>query len=133
MISDKIKTYYTQFIKFGMVGVSNTAISLAVYYVLIHFGIHYLLANASGFVVSVINSYFWNSHFVFKNKTEKNEFHAFLKVFTSYGISFCISCVLMIILVQIIGIDKRIAPIIRLGLTIPLNFIMNKLWAFKDK
>ena len=35
-----------QFIKFGMVGVSNTVVSLATYYLFTFFGVHYLIANA---------------------------------------------------------------------------------------
>ena len=49
-----------QFIKFGMVGVSNTVVSLATYYLFTFFGVHYLIANALGFVTGIIgtaNSY----------------------------------------------------------------------------
>lgn len=122
-----------QFIKFGTVGVSNTLLSLAIYYLLIHFGVHYLLANAAGFVVSVCNSYFWNSRLVFKNKQEKSGIKAFLKVFASYGVSFLLSCTLMLLFVQALGVSEYFAPILRLLFTIPLNYFLNKMWAFKDK
>lgn len=39
----------------------------------------------------------------------------------------------MTLFVQVMGISQMIAPIPRLVFTIPLNFLMNKLWAFKDK
>ena len=44
-----------QFIKFGMVGVSNTVVSLATYYLFTFFGVHYLIANALGFVTGTLN------------------------------------------------------------------------------
>lgn len=122
-----------QFIKFGLVGVSNTIISLGFYYLLVFFNVHPVIANAVGFIASVINSYFWNSRFVFKDKTENNKKKAFVKVFVSYGISFLLSTVLIELFVDVLGISKYIAPILRLLVTIPLNFLLNKIWAFKEK
>lgn len=130
---NSIQKLAKQFFKFGMVGVSNTLISLGCYYILVYLGVNYLLANAVGFLVSVCNSYFWNSRFVFKEKTESSGIRAFAKVFISYGISFCLSSVLMILFVQVLSISEYIAPILRLIFTIPLNFVVNKLWAFKEK
>lgn len=130
---NKLLKLAKQFFKFGIVGVSNTLISLGCYYLLVWLGLHYLIANAVGFVLSVINSYFWNSRYVFKEKTEHNGIRAFVKVFLSYGASFCLSSVLMLLFVQVLGISEYIAPILRLVFTIPLNFVMNKLWAFKEK
>ena len=51
-----------QFVKFGIVGVSNTLISLAVYQLALNaLGMHYLAANLLGLVISVINAYYWNN------------------------------------------------------------------------
>lgn len=130
---DGFWTVFKQFFKFGLVGLSNTAISLGIYYLLVYLGVHYVLANACGFVVSVINSYLWNSRVVFKGKQEKSAARAFAKVFCSYGVSFFLSTVLMLFFVQILHISQYIAPLLRLLFTVPLNFMMNKLWAFKDK
>ena len=59
-----------QFIKFGMVGVSNTVVSLATYYLFTFFGVYYLIANALGFVTGTLNAYYWNSKFVFKEEAK---------------------------------------------------------------
>ncbi len=128
----KIVKLIKQFFKFGIVGVSNTLISLGIYYLFVYLGFHYLLANTFGFLVSVLNSYFWNSRFVFKDKRESSGLRAFSKVFVSYGISFCLSSVLMVLFIQVLQISEYIAPLLRLVLTIPLNFVMNKIWAFKE-
>lgn len=119
--------------KFGIVGVSNTMISLGCYYLLVWLGVNYLLANAAGFVLSVMNSYFWNSRYVFTDKTEKSRVRAFVKVFLSYGISFCLSSVLMFLFVQVLSVSPYVAPVLRLIFTIPLNYMMNKCWAFKER
>ena len=60
-----------QFVKFGIVGVSNTAISLCVYEICIHLGLHYVLSNGIGLVVSVINAYYWNNRCVFGDGEKK--------------------------------------------------------------
>lgn len=123
-----------QLIKFALVGCSNTIISLAVYYFTHYFlGIHYLIAYTLGFFVSVCNAFFWNSKYVFKDKQETNQIKAFIKLMTSYGASFLISLVLMGFMVELLNIPSLIAPIIKLMVTIPLNFVLNKVWVFKDK
>lgn len=121
-----------QFVKFGLVGVSNTLISLAVYYaVVLLFGVeHYILANTLGFVISVINAYIWNSKFVFQKKDRKHG-KSFVKVFVSYGSTFLLGTGFLFVLVHYWNVSEMIAPIINLLLTIPLNFLLNKFWAFK--
>jgi len=121
-----------QFIKFGIVGVSNTLVHLAIYYVLVLLGVHHLLANAVGFVISVLNAYYWNNKYVFK--TEKSgTFRKIAKVYTTYGITFLLSTGLLFLMVDIIGISYLIAPLINIAITMPINFLMNKFWAFRQR
>lgn len=119
-----------QFIKFGIVGLSNTFISLAIYYVLIYLNINYILANTIGFIISVLNSYYWNNKFVFK-KSQSGNLKPLLKTFMSYGATFILSTILLFIMVDYLNISKLIAPILNLVITIPLNFLLNRFWAFK--
>ena len=119
-----------QFLKFGIVGISNTAIYLAVYYLLLSIGVNYLIANCVGFVVSVINAYFWNNKYVFSQSSSKPT-QTFIKVFVSYGSTFLLSTGLLYVLVQLLGVSDVIAPLLILVITVPLNFLLNKFWAFK--
>lgn len=119
-----------QFIKFGLVGVSNTLISLGTYYLLYFWGVNYLIANTAGFVISVLNSYYWNNKYVFK-KTQNGNLKPLIKTFMSYGVTFLLSTALLFVMVQCAKISEVIAPVITLVITIPINFIMNKFWAFK--
>jgi len=118
-----------QFIKFGIVGVSNTLIFLVIYYCLVYFGVHYLIANLIAFILSVVNAYFWNSRFVFKGKDFTVQ--RVINVYAAYGLTALLSTGLLYLQVDIIGISNLIAPIINLFITIPLNFLLNKLWVFK--
>lgn len=128
-----IKRLFQQFIKFGIVGASNTIIALVIYYTLVSLGVHYIIANLVGFVITIINSYYWNNKFVFKKKQENSKKKSFLKMACSYGITALLSNGLMYIFIDIISISKYIAPLICLVITVPINFLLNKLWAFKDK
>lgn len=119
-----------QLIKFSIVGVSNTLISLGVYYGFLFLGVNYLIANTAGFVISVLNAYYWNNKYVFK-KTSSGHKKALIKTFLAYGSTFLLSTFLMFIMVDCMGLSKLIAPLISLIITIPLNFLMNKFWAFK--
>lgn len=129
MVSNK----FGQFIKFAIVGCSNTIISLAVYYLCIFLGVNYLLAYTLGFLISVCNAFFWNNKYVFVNKQETSISKAFVKVFASYGFSFLLSIVLMSLLVEVCSVSSLIAPILKMAIVIPLNFVLNKIWAFKDR
>ena len=127
---DNLFSTIKQFLKFGIFGVSNTLISLGVYYLLYFMGVNYLIANTMGFIISVLNSYYWNNRYVFK-KTQKGHLKPLIKTFMSYGLTFILSTGLLFLMVNYLGISKVVAPIIAIIITIPINFFMNKLWAFK--
>ena len=119
-----------QLMKFSIVGISNTLIALGVYYGLYFLGVNYLIANTAGFVISVLNSYYWNNKYVFK-KTSNGHKKALIKTFIAYGSTFLLSTALLFIMVGCMGVSGIIAPIISIVITVPINFVMNKFWAFK--
>ena len=131
-----LKATLAQFIKFGLVGVSNTLISLAVYYVCVNvFHLHHQLANLLGFLVGVVNSYYWNSRYVFQSGTRRTfseHVKTFLRTVAGYGVtSYLLGAALLWLWVDKLGISENIAPIINLCFTVPLNFLINKFWAFR--
>jgi putative flippase GtrA len=124
-----------QAIKFGIVGISNTLISMAVYYLCLALGIHYIAANVLGFIVGTINAYFWNNKYVFKK--QENEVRdtkkSVIKVFISYGFTLGLSTILLAFWVDGLHISDKIAPVLNLLVTIPVNFVLNKFWAFRGE
>jgi len=125
--------HFIQFVKFGIVGLSNTMISYLVYVFLVTFGINYITASITGFIISVVNSFYWNNKYVFAGTESRDLWKAFVKTFLSYaGTGLILSNVLLYLWVDVVHIYEMIAPIINLFITIPLNFICNKLWAFKE-
>ena len=155
-----------QFIKFGIVGVSNTLVNYLVYLLFFSIGVPYLIANALGFIVSVLNAYFWGSRFVFKeDKTRQRRvwWKVLLKTYASYLLGFFINSFLLWVWVDamnvgqycgfvgdminavtgIAGIQPKeftaetlsgiIGPIINIFVVVPINFVINKFWAYRQK
>ena len=133
-----------QFVKFGIVGLSNTVISYVIYVVtLILFqknnlipSVDYLAAQVIAFILSVLWSFYWNNKFVFKKEEgeHRNIWAALFKTYVSYGFTgLILNNVLSVIWVSVLHVSKMIAPIINLIINIPINFFLNKIWAFGKK
>ena len=76
-----------------------------------------------------------NGRFVFtENKEERNFWQSLLKVYASYSITgVFLTAILLYIEEELLGIPHYIATLMNLVVTIPLNFILNKFWAYKEK
>lgn len=128
---DNWKTVLIQFIKFGIIGVSNTLISTAVYYLFIWINTDlYFAGNVVGWIVSVFNSFYWNNRFVFKN-SEFSWWKKLFRTYLAYGGSFVVGSLLLVLQIRVLCISEWLAPWINMVITIPLNFLLNKFWAFK--
>lgn len=151
---------FRQFIKFGLVGISNTLISEGVYFVIVLLGGNYVFAYAIGFILSVLNAYYWSNKYVFKedeNAEKRVWWKVLLKTYAAYLWGFAVSTVLLIFWVDIVKISRFMYPVERLlinwgvngvnsemlgkllasplsmAVTIPMNFFTNKYWAYRQK
>ena len=77
----------------------------------------------------VEKSNFFINKLVF-NKTS-SMFCAFAKSYLCYAISWAISYALTYISSNYLGVSKLFVPVLSLVLTVPLNFLANKFWAFR--
>lgn len=136
-------TSFMQFIKFGIVGLSNTIISYVLYAVVLLLlqkkmlfpKIDYLLAQIVAFVLSVLWSFYWNNRMVFvvEEGHKRSLWKSLLKTYISYSFTgLFLNSILLILWVNVLGISEFIAPIINLLVSVPLNFFINKFWAFKS-
>ena len=141
--SEKIWEQLIQFVKFGIIGLSNTIISYVIYVITLLFlqkhqyfpQIDYLIGQFIGFIISVLWSFYWNRKYVFDADNEKVPWpQALLKTYVSYAFTgIFLNSILSVLWVEWFGIPKIVAPIINLLISVPLNFILNKFWAFKNK
>ena len=87
-------------------------------------------------MISVAWSFYWNNKYVFKEEEgeKRNIFLALLKTYASYAFTgLFLNSVLSYLWVDVLHWSKLIAPIINLLVSVPVNFFMNKLWAFRTK
>ena len=145
-----------QFIRFGLVGVSNTLIAYAVemlcYYLLFTdpawerasfvpaIPQRVLWTNVLAFAVSVTNSYFWNSRYVFRTgggrRTPRQHAAAYLKTVACYaltGLALAPWLKSLLSAQPSPGWPYWLASVATLAVTIPLNFCLNKFWAFRER
>ncbi len=131
-----------QFIKFSLIGLSNTILSYLLYilflYIFENRGVFprydYLVSSVVTFCICTIWSFYWNNRFTFKRKEGKsrNLWNAFFRTAISYSFTgLFLQNLLLYLFVEMAGIAKEIVPFFNLIITVPLNFLMNKYWAFK--
>lgn len=132
-----------QFVKFGLVGVSNTLISYLVengcyYWALSSLaeGPRVIWANVLAFVISVTNSYYWNNRFVFRGGERlrlREHLKTYLKTAACYAVTGLALGPALKLLLTGWGVPYYLGSLLTLVLTIPLNFVMNKFWAYRRK
>ena len=65
---------------------------------------------------------------------KKETWKSLLKVYASYSITgVFLTAILLYIEEELLGIPHYIATLMNLVVTIPINFLLNKFWAYKDK
>lgn len=134
-----------QFIKFAVVGVSNTAVDWIVYYLLINFVFLEIsqkpIAKLISFLVAVINSYIWNTIWTFREEYQKTVsgkgniikkrgiiFMRFVVVsLFGWGINY----LAFKLTISRIPTPDIIALIVASGAAIIWNFFANKFWTYK--
>lgn len=116
-----------RFLKFAIVGVSNTALSFLVYVVLVKLSLYYILASIISYIAGILNSYILNTAFVFKEKKTKKNLFMFSSVYLS---ALLINLSLLYIMVDVFGIGPITGQILVTGLVMIYNYIMQKKWTF---
>lgn len=133
-----------QFLKFAIVGVINTLVDFGVLNLLIissghSSGIYYSVFKGLSFTAAVVNSYFWNRFWTFKDRQEKNPAAQFGKFILISVVGFGINVGTASLIVNVIGPQFGIRPAIwaNVGalLAIAVSWVWNftgyKFWAFK--
>lgn len=124
-----------QFAKFGLVGVLNTLLSYIITNVC-YYGLHLheQICNLITFLITVLISYLLNSRFVFAPKDGECQpwYQTLAKVYASYALTELGGAgLLLFIQERLFGIPHFIATFLNLCLTVPLNFFLNKFWAYR--
>lgn len=119
-----------RFIKFALVGILNTLINWILFFILNNMGVYYLIANVISYSISTLNSYVWNSKWVFKYKGD-NKKETTLKFILLNIFGLILNTLILFVLVDKLGFNKMIGLIITTAIVMIINYLINKLWVFK--
>lgn len=121
-----------QFVKFGLVGASSTAIDWSIYLILTRFGqVYYLTAKIISFLFSVINSYVWNRRWTFRSKDPK-KLHQFSKFLVVAGVGLGLNSLIMYLVVSQLRLHDIIGLVLSTAIVMFWNFLVNKFWTFRE-
>jgi putative flippase GtrA len=119
-----------QFVKFGVVGVSNTLIFFLVYTLLLKvFGVWYVAASGIGFAVGAINGFLWNRAWTFRGHVGD----AFTPVrwFVVQASGLLLNLGLVYLFVDGAGLGELIGQAVTIVIVTVVTFLANRAWTFK--
>ncbi|MDE7263004.1 MAG: GtrA family protein [Oscillospiraceae bacterium] len=146
-----------KFIKFGLIGVLNTLVDFAVFYVMDRWVIRDgptlallgmavavgpYISNSVSYIVANIHSFFWNKLWTFQRKGKVTGREAGRYLVTSLGY-LLISSLSLAVFMRVLSLpplagvvpEAWVNPLAKLPtacVTIFYNYLMNKLWVFKE-
>lgn len=123
------KANFKMFIGFGCVGVINTLIDTAVFFLLCDFiGVWEIVSNVVAYLVSATNSYFLNSRFVYH--TPSYSLKQYIQFLFGNVFVLIVSSISLVIFARFFAV-KTIAKLITVPITVILNFIIQRFVVFK--
>lgn len=117
--------------RFVAVGITNAAVTFAIYVIFIVIGCPYMLANIFTWIIAIVFSYNMNAVFVFINPRNKPGHRRFSLFVLTYLISFTLSTSFLLFFVEYLGMGKVFAQLITLPIIALSNFILGKFMVFK--
>jgi putative flippase GtrA len=119
-----------QFVKFGIVGVSNTLLTFIVYTVLLKgFGVWYLAASAAGFVVGATNGFLLNRRWTFRDHVGDPLTPVRWAIVQGCGLG--INEGLLYLFVHDASLDKLLAQACATVVVTMTTFFANRAWTFR--
>ena len=118
-----------QLVKFGIVGVLNTLLTLVVYAVLLKLGVWYLAASAIGFVAGATNGFLLNRRWTFKEHVGDALTPVRWAIVQSCGLG--INEGLLYLLVHDAQLDKLLAQVCATAVVTVTTFFVNRAWTFR--
>jgi len=123
---------WVQFIKFGLVGVLNTAVDFAVYTLLFWVGVPYLLAQCVSFAAGTANSYVLNRAWTFQAKGPQGASGQLARHVTWNVIVLLLSLGLLYLFSDGLGLHPLVAKVAVTVVSTIVNFVGSKLWVFRE-
>ena len=123
-------------IRFSIVGVGNTLVNWGIFFILNAFGVYYIISNIIAYIIeyiiATINSYIWNSLWVFKYG-QGLDINTSVKFFILNLVGLTANTTIMYILVDILNLNKFMSLVLASVVVVIMNYTINKLWVFKEE
>jgi putative flippase GtrA len=121
-----------QFVKFGIVGVSNTLIFFAVYTLLLKvFGVWYVAASGIGFAVGAVNGFLWNRAWTFKGHV--GDALTPVRWFVVQTSGLLLNLGLVYLFVDGAGLDELVGQAVTIVIVTLTTFFANRAWTFRGQ
>src|SRR5688500_18400095 len=116
------KKNYSEFIRFILSGLVNTATSYAIYYLLL-LVVSYQVAFFASSLLGIIISYYINTIFTFKEKIQLSKLMQYPLV---YIVQYITGAIGLWFFVEKLGCNRYVIPIVITIMNIPLTFLMSR-------
>jgi putative flippase GtrA len=119
-----------QFVKFGLVGVSNTIVALGIYAILLKgFGVWYVAASGIGFAVGAVNGFLLNRRWTFRDHVGDSLTPVRWAVVQTCGLG--VDEGLLYVFVHDAHLDKLLAQVCATAVVTVSTFFVNRAWTFR--
>lgn len=119
-----------QFLKFGLVGVSNTVLTFVVFTILVKaLGVWYIAASAIGFVVGACNGFLLNRSWTFRG--HNGGASAALRWAVVQGGGLLADLGLIYLFVSGTGLPKLVGQAFAIAFVVVATFFVNRTWTFR--
>lgn len=118
-------------IKFGIVGVMNTAVDALVFTMLAALGTPALIAQVISYSCGVLNSYWWNGRWTFRDARRQGANNELMRFVITNLIVLALSSLILILSDNILGLNLVISKAAATLLGMILNYIASRYWVFR--
>lgn len=112
----------SEFIRFVITGVINTAASYIIYLLLLVV-LSYSAAYTISYAAGIALAYYLNSRFVFGQPLHWKKAAGFPLI---YGVQYLLGIAILVLMVEAFRINTAIAPLIVIACTVPFTFVVNR-------
>jgi putative flippase GtrA len=123
-------TVRRQFVRFAMVGIGNTIISLVVFRLLIAVGVWYVVAAPTAYLASLVNGYFFNRSWTYGARDSMTARAMYVGVQIGGA---GLTALLVFLFVAGLGLGRFEAFVIATVPATLCTFTANRTWTFADR
>ena len=109
-------------VRFLIAGAINTAVTYAIYFVLLLWW-PYALAYTTSFVVGIVLSYWLSTRFVFRVQGSTRRFAAYPLV---YAVQYGVGLAVLHAAITVFGVPQRLALLASIAVSVPLTFVLSR-------